>query len=385
MAHTAPRASTRASWNGRLLAAALLAASCAAAYWLAFSGRRLAAPASPLVVDERSLWFGDAWETKGFAWTLPVANQSGQDVEVLGFVTSCDCVSVQPKSLRIAPGETAQVRLQLDLTQADAPTKEAIRPFAVDVVPFIQGGLPPTAPWTVRGRVKKALSWEPRFVDFGEGLVRGQPFPEQTVVVTAHTPLAKLTAELDPACGTVRVRPLKDKEPRYQLTVTPAKSLPAGTLAGKVKLHAVTPAGERIPEIALTVRGTVSEDMQPTPAAVVHGPVPVGKLVEETITLRAVSGKPFTVEGLQTASADVRLEPSPHAVPGCQVFRLVQRVARGGDQREVVQILVRPSEGPAVAVPVRVLYHGIEPARPAAPPPAGTQVSSARPAAQRKE
>ncbi|MCI0377420.1 MAG: DUF1573 domain-containing protein [Gemmataceae bacterium] len=89
----------------------LLGTIAAAAYWL--SERSKDAP-TVLVVDAKELNFGEAWETKEFHWKIKITNVSEKALKIREFGASCACIVSEPKSLSLAPNETAEVKLLLD-------------------------------------------------------------------------------------------------------------------------------------------------------------------------------------------------------------------------------------------------------------------------------
>jgi hypothetical protein len=159
-------------------------------------------------VPEEALDFGEAWESRDFAWTLLIENRSGRDVEIKRFVTSCGCIGTEPDSATIAAGQSMTIRLRLSLATRDVTNHDSTRPFSAEVRPVLSDGSSPTT-WTIRGRVRRALVFDKPVVDLGEPLVRGEPFPPHTVTVRGLLALAAVEAECDLLVPVRAIFPLK--------------------------------------------------------------------------------------------------------------------------------------------------------------------------------
>lgn len=332
------------------------------AYWVATNPARVAAAQNVLVVEEPSLAFGEVWEVKGFVWKVPIFNRSGEDVTIQGFEASCACVDVKPRSLVIPAGQTAEVRLTVDLTKrsTEADRSTAARAFEVMLSPRWQGEGSHRTIWVLRGRVRTALDLSPQTLRLGE-LTRGQPFRSQKATVSPRTPLEDLEAGCDSSLARVQVKRLKGSEGKFELEVSPERMAPAGPLRFDVKIRPVARGGKRLPTIALPVEGFVREDIQAAPEAVAFGVVPVGQTVAETLFLRSAGNRDFKVEKVGVSSEGAKVEPTERgtSAPG-RAFRVTQRVSRSGHQAGTITFTVRQAMGQTLRIVVPVSYHGIQ-------------------------
>jgi hypothetical protein len=123
-----------------LLLATLLVVSAGAGTWLSkvVRGDRAIANSSStsLYVPPEYLDFGEVWETDRFSWTLPIQNRGQTDIHITSFGGSCSCAEVSPNNVVIAPGETREVHLTLDLTPSKKwnPSDEP-RVFEAEISP----------------------------------------------------------------------------------------------------------------------------------------------------------------------------------------------------------------------------------------------------------
>ena len=90
------------------------------AYWAGL-GTRGPAPVSPvktdhfidgLAVELASSDLGEVWKEKEVIRQMRISNENAEDVVIERFELGCSsCTSIEPKSLRIAAGETAIIDL----------------------------------------------------------------------------------------------------------------------------------------------------------------------------------------------------------------------------------------------------------------------------------
>ncbi len=81
-------------------------------------------------MDEAALDLGEVWERRDFLHPLVIRNRRSATAEIQGFVASCGCLTVESRSLAVPPGETATVRLKLDLShRAPHELGQAVRPL----------------------------------------------------------------------------------------------------------------------------------------------------------------------------------------------------------------------------------------------------------------
>src|SRR5262249_52816263 len=106
----------RRAWLGRGRGLALLLGACGVCSWCAVVQKGRGPDSTGLWVSPERLNFGEVWEAEQFRWVLPVTNGSGEDIEIVNFATSCNCLSVEPRAVVIPAGQTVEVNLVLNLT-----------------------------------------------------------------------------------------------------------------------------------------------------------------------------------------------------------------------------------------------------------------------------
>ena len=311
-----------------------------------------------LAVAVRDLDMGEVWEDNAIPWELPITNRSDREIHILEF-NACSCLTFEPRSVRIAPGDTARVRLALDLTYR-TPTEigEDRRSFRLPIYPMCRRNVLPQAGWVLRGIARYRVVLNATMIQFGE--IRGGDDESllRKVSATARLPVRLLSAKVDPPYVTAQVSKSPDANDRFELSIRPNSTLAPGPFQCEVSVEAITPGGDLLAGARLPVEGIVVSPVQAVPAQVLFGSHPVGCSIESTIRFQSRTDSAWKVEQWETDSPGLRVIP-PFADELKQTsFRLVQRIVEAGDHKSVVRFAVRLGEDKSIVVPVEVSYHG---------------------------
>src|SRR5579871_5337245 len=116
------------NWPARAVTYALILPACVGAWYfgsLLAAGRHnnpdnspeaaLASTMDGLFIDSTALNLGELWEDPDCVRTLTVENRNDRRIEIVNFSTSCDCTSIEPRSLSLEPGQSREIRVKLDL------------------------------------------------------------------------------------------------------------------------------------------------------------------------------------------------------------------------------------------------------------------------------
>jgi hypothetical protein len=137
----------------------------------------------------------------------------------------------------------------------------------------------------------------------------------------------------------------------YELTVTPAADLPVGRHEGSILVTATRPDGTLLPDQQVPVTLEVAPDVEAIPATVEFGCRDVGTEAAETVTLRSLSGRPFTVERVAAEGDGLTVDSSDRG-------HTIRRRVTGGPWEGRVRFTVRLSGGQVSQVIVPVRTHG---------------------------
>jgi hypothetical protein len=335
---------------------------CVASFALGMWARDLRPAIGGLAVDPVALDFGETWETGNFPWTLPIENRTSSEIEIEGFVPSCACMNIEPPTLTLQPHRATPVRLQLNLTNnRKAQVEGSVVPFEVSIRPRIRGRqLDNDSKWLLRGKVRVALTFDPPYVQFGDRLVRGQPFETRSVRLKAHTMIAGLDATCDPKLAQVQVRRVNSADDEFELNVTPCPTLGTGAFSFDVLVQPITRDRTLLPlKKSLTVAGWISEPLRAVPGELVLGERKLGESATTTIRFQALlSGRRFEVAAVDSSSRDTIVQiAEPNS--GCIEARVTQPISNPGLQSASLNFAIRSEDAGTFNILVPVSYYGV--------------------------
>lgn len=326
---------------------------------------------APLAADR--LNFGDAWEQHSFRWTVPVTNSGTRSVRIDEIEGSCDCTAIAPQEFELAPGETQELSLTINLSQSDWRDDEQARSFETTLRPRLGAEVNAANPvWVVRGHVlRNPISASPAVIDFGNELIAGTPFSsrESVISLAPGNHFARMEASCVPPDAGRAVLDLIDGEPRrYRLSVTPGETLGRGRFTFSVLISARDETEGRGPVLDLKAVGTVQGDIVAQPEKVRFGARPVGSAGVDQVVLFSHQGRPLKVRIVQESSG-VTGTPAPGSEPELQIFDLRQQFSRVGEHWGSMQFEAAyiDNDDPPEIILVETSYYGTEPPREAGP------------------
>ena len=362
-------------WKSTAVLATLVAVSWAV-YWLVTVGGHHIPPVPHLYIDPAALDLGSLWEVNHYVCTIPVQNRSSQPVTIAGWYRSCACRKVEPEHLTVNPGETAHIRVTLDLTQAclrqqstvgaaagtNAVSARQASGFRIWFGPkVVSRWVKPWEGWNLTGEVRKWLVIEPKEVPLGE-VIAGQAVQPAEATLVCYAPVQSLHLSTDEGKLLIQTEQLSAQPNRYRLHIVPHPQLGYGPFDVPVRTKVITPDGQELTGPGFSVFGRIVTRVYAHPAVITVGPVEVGTLVEEEVVLRCRLGKPFEVIEVRVVShntnqEDVQIRQSDK---GTAVYQLTARVSRVGSlQREVV-FRVRTDSGSEETIRVAVVLYGVQ-------------------------
>ncbi|HET6572018.1 MAG TPA: DUF1573 domain-containing protein [Fimbriiglobus sp.] len=355
--------SRKPGWRQQVITLILIPPACYAAYWL---GTLVAGPGSVptqlpnvggLHIDAKYLDLGEVWETPEHVAVVPVQNVSSAPITVAEFATSCDCSGVEPKSVTLQPGQRADLTVKLDLTHR-LPYQFGLarRPVTVRIDPVFGGDYAPSTGWELKAVVRSRVSVNATRLDFMDLCTHAGTPASRTVRATAHVPLARLEAVAVPNAAAVRVTPEPSGE--LDIVVTPDPGLPVGPFRFEVRTTAVTPDGVAHRCATIPVCGEMQPATRVTPGVVLLGERAVNSTAEAEVIVR-LPGVGWSVERIEVESLDTVVKKVDSDADGTQRYRVVQRIARTGDQTAAIDFVVRRPGGEVGKVDATVCYYGL--------------------------
>jgi hypothetical protein len=361
------RLSGESHFGKRARAAAVVGIVGLSCYWAFRLGTASPPPIPPvwhdidgLSVAISDLNAGTLWEDRSAVVTLPVYNRTDAVIAVRDFVPSCNCISVEPKSITIPAQGKIDLRLKLDLTHRQ-PSQLGWekRPFVEEITPLREDVLRSRQGWRLQGIVRSRVTLSAPNLLFGEAPVAGQRQPVRRVTATVHVPAQQLDVAADEKL--LRVEVARKAEGRYELTIAPRADLSTGPFQSEIRIDVVTPQGERLSGVTLPVSGQVQSEVRPLPSRLHFGVKTVGDTAEADLVIQMPSDTGIEVKRIEVDSQDVVAEASrPLPSPGSKAIRVTQRVTKPGRQSSSLRIEVVRAGRPPEILTVEVSYHGEE-------------------------
>lgn len=346
----------------RGLAVALLAVGCGFAFWAGAGFGKKPVSNGGLQIPESSLEFGEIWDSTTFPWTVSIENPTDRDIRVEKFSTSCSCVQIEPQSLNVKAGETATVRLTLNLTAAQLGEGNRAY-FSAGLIPHLEGSPGPETGWTIKGRVRKGwLRAEPSLVDFGEDIIKGDKLPTRRVKLLADPAVRDLTPLVDDPDLAVRVTSTSyaGGKSEYEFEVLPRPTLTTGYLTSMIKVRATFANGGQAELAPVTVRGIVRLPVEVIPDPLLLGQQDLDRTVEAVVWLRSIHSAALTVTRVEAPTADVAVLPlAPNASGTEHHYRIRLRIKNVGLQRTTVNFFAQEAGTKTVwLAPLSITYYG---------------------------
>ena len=214
------------------------------------------------------------------------------------------------------------------------------------------------------GKVRPFMILKPAKLNFGTSLIRGIPFPTQSVMVQCNDAVGDLKASSNQLDLDLR----RISEKTYRIGVTPKPNLMDRILSSEVVLHFLDRRDRALPDIFIPVEGIVTDDIQAVPPNIVWGARTENETLEETILLQSVSGCPFTVERIELPNTgDLQVLPVSQNLQSkrSQAFRISTKVKTIGEHRTKICFVCRrhsaDSKKSSKGCDVEISYKGLLP------------------------
>ncbi len=200
--------------------------------------------------------------------------------------SSCGCTSALAQGqamlpLMLAPGQTAKVRVTLDL--AGLPPG----PVSKSVWVYTKGQTAPAATLTMTGMLIPAARLAPASLDFGQPALGGSPTVPLTVTWNkAALPTGsrcRLVSTNPEVSVTLVVTSAGSSSETYRCTLSPQAHL--GELEGSVQATVTLPGQKPVVVGEVPLRGEVRGDVAAAPAIVAFGTVTAGQTALRQINL----------------------------------------------------------------------------------------------------
>jgi hypothetical protein len=350
----------------QIAAVGLFLGICSLAFWLGRIHYGHGRENGGLEIPQQHLDFGSVWAQHDFQMILELRNTSNQMVEVSGFLASCACVSIEPSSVVLAPGDSTQLRATPDLT-----TKRVLRsalsqvPYVERIVPQIVGARTKPRGWTLKGQVQLACTVSPTRWHFVGALSarESEPARDGLLVVRPLTHVDTVRAHSDShIVKAIRVTDPKSDGSEFHVHLTPNERLAAGSYAGRIAIVPILRDQQTLPPTLVDVTLCVIGDICAVPHEV-HLLVQRGEpRPSEQVVISSRSGTRFRVQNVKGQDSYLDLRLSTTGLRDTHVLQVSPSVSPPQRGRFEVSIALESETSKAVVlrlpVTVGVLNHG---------------------------
>jgi hypothetical protein len=222
---------------------------------------------------------GELWESPARTVEIPFRNSEPSPLQIGDVRVSCHCTDLAPKAFLIPPRGETRATATIDLThRSPREIGSASRPFQLTFEPITKDG-PAVPPVHVRAVIRSCLTSDRLDLHFGENCIRGEPPVSRTVRVTAHVPVRRVLAKVEPAVAAVTVGRSADDPTRFDVRLTPDTSLAADSYTAKLLVTAVDETGvERFgASVPVTFTLLAARPLFPRQVYLPSGPVGVAR------------------------------------------------------------------------------------------------------------
>jgi hypothetical protein len=316
-----------------------------------------------LTLQPGSLDFGEVWAQPHFRWTMMVSNPTDQAINVDQIDTSCRCVSVEPSSFSINPGDSLVLNVSMNLQGEAADRQQAAggidrESVTISLTPHVRGSMR-TESWHIHGTVRRAVLTSAAAIDFGDVSRDALKRSRQTILVRCVEPDSTLAVETALRFGPVAITPVSGDKGLHQIDVGMSENTPIGTVNSELVIKPSTHDGAPLPSLRLPISANVLGDIEAVPSAIAFSVVSPGQGVEESLVLRSRNNTAFDVENV--AVDDDGLSAVMEAGAASQKRCIVRLMpSKGAARRACIRFDIRSrADGHEESVRVPVTYSSL--------------------------
>lgn len=264
--------------------------------------------AGPPEPETSGIDLGELWESPARTVEIPFRNDQPSPLEIGDVRVSCHCTDLTPKAFSIPPHGKIRTTATIDLTHRNPrEIGSASRPFQLTFEPVTKDGraVPPVR---VRAVIRSCLTTDRLDLHFGESCIRGEPPVSRSLRMTAHVPVRRVLAKVEPPVAAVTVGRSADDPSRFDVRVTPDLSLAADTYTAKLLVTAVDETGVERFGASVPVTFTVLAARPVFPRQVYLPSGPVGVARDTWLEADPRTKRRLTIESVTTEAPEVTVQ-----------------------------------------------------------------------------
>jgi hypothetical protein len=259
----------------------------------------------PLSVLPKQLEVGNVLINSSYQHKLAVANTSDQEIRITGVRASCGCTDIQPNVFSLAPNDTLDLNLRIDLGSISSDRGGSQSwPFRIQIAPDIHGFS--RRAWWLTGVVTSPFQFEHKQVTLpangivllGPEVISLLPSPDILTFQCSHD-VSNLNASCPPNVGMVELVQRSDHGDHREYVVTFRPTGPAmkGPRDLSIRVAGQMANGQEA-SFAIPVAYTIIEDLQMTPGTLLFS-TPERIRATDTIRARSLTGNAFYLSAFE--------------------------------------------------------------------------------------
>lgn len=314
-----------------------------------------------LEVDPERLYFGEVWADDAFKWSFSVRNVADREVYVEGFQISCACTHIEPEQFRLAPGESQNLAVTLNLMRPPSDTTaQWMRDFSVALIPKFRDRAMKRRGWSLRGRVRDPFVISAPSLQVTQPVRHGSEASSESILIRAQDGVATIEAVANaPWCEAVLTPAASDRE--FRLYVNVSADAPTGVQTSSVTLRAIKVDGDPLVSVKVPVSVQVVNMIQASPSDLVLGTLRIGTTAESTVVLSPTTGINFEVTRVENNDVSLVVAPVENGSHASCAFQIRKKAtAPGFQQSQIVFFALQEGESQSMRIPVGVTYFGME-------------------------
>ncbi len=307
--------------------------------------------ASELHVDADSLDFGTVWATSEFPWRVRLTNPGHGEIKIVGIQTDCTCTTPRDENLRIAPGETKELVMNLDFSRVRAEKPFSAAEFRTSVILLCESDETWRQVCNISGFVRQSMNVPSPILDLGEWNEGDLPLSFTTEVACAEE-VSQLAVQGQPVFANVAIEPIGDT--LFRVVVTPLDSLiAAGRYNHTLKLSSMSDTGSELGSTAISLIGTALPRTYAIPASVRLGAVGVGTTQSYRIEVASRVGEDLTVVSAEVPDSDIVAR-----LIGKTTVEIIMPIQLAGPGQAIVNLSVlKGCDGVEKILPIPIHWH----------------------------
>jgi Protein of unknown function (DUF1573) len=274
------------------------------------------------------------------SYPFHIKNNTNTPIHISNIRVSCGCVSANPMTNLIRPGEETAIMAQMDTTRFEGAKTVKI------YVTFDQPRYEEVQLW-VQANSREDVNVSPEGVNLGQIKRGGTPTATVNVTFYGSGPWQVLGCQSESNYVRTQIREVKRQafEVTYQLTAQLRADAPVGKWYTDIWLKTSNAA---TPKVRVPVNVEIESALSVSPSVVDLGQVKIGNSVQRKIIVRGV--QPFKITAVRGTDGELLVQNSGSDSRPVHVLAITLKPDHTGDMTRQLRILTDLPEGGEIEV-----------------------------------